>query len=76
MIESFGNAAAKEIWETNKSKTVPRELHIRSKALLTIMHSTDTLEDLKIKGSPPNIKLHKLRGDRKKEWSLSLKNGT
>ena len=31
---------------------------MRAKALLTIMHSTQTLDDLKIKGQPPSIRLH------------------
>lgn len=72
MIVSFGNKTAREIWETNQSKGLPRELRIRAKALLTIMHSTSVLEDLKIKGQPPNIRLHKLQGDRKTEWSVTI----
>ena len=71
MIVSFGNKAAREIWETNQSKTVPKEYWIRAKALLTIMHSTSVIEDLKIRGEPPNIRLHKLQGDRKQFWSIN-----
>ena len=47
-----------------------------TKALLTIMYSTKTLADLKLKGSPPNIKLHALKGNQKGEWSISLENGS
>lgn len=72
MIVSFGNKLAKEIWEKNSAKALPKELWIRSKALLTIMHNTSTIDDLKIKGQPPNIRLHKLRGDRKDEWSVTI----
>ncbi|MFY7842101.1 MAG: type II toxin-antitoxin system RelE/ParE family toxin, partial [Actinomycetes bacterium] len=72
MIVSFGNKLAKEIWEKNSAKAVPKELWIRSKALLTIMHNTSTIDDLKIKGQPPNIRLHKLKGDRKDEWSVTI----
>jgi len=72
MIVSFGNKLAKEIWEKNSSKSLPKELWIRSKALLTIMHNTSTIEDLRIKGQPPNIRLHKLKGDRKEEWSVTI----
>src|SRR5215204_3283842 len=39
---------------------------------MTIMHSTSTINDLKIKGQPPNIRLHKLKGDRKDEWSVTI----
>lgn len=73
MIISFKNKTAKEIWEMDKSKTLPQDLWIRAKALLTIMHSTDDIDDLKIKGQPPNIRLHKLKGDRKEEWSVTIK---
>lgn len=73
MIKSFGGRATQELWETNESKSVPRELWLRAKALMTIMHATTTLEDLKIKGQPPNIRLHKLKGDRKEYWSVTIK---
>ena len=73
MIVSFGNKSSREIWETNQSKGLPKEFWIRAKALMTIMHSTSTLEDLKIKGQPPHIRLHKLQGDRKTEWSVTIR---
>lgn len=73
MIVNFNEKIAKDIWETNKSKSLPKELWIRAKALLTIMYSTNTLNDLKIKGEPPNIRLHKLKGDRKGYWSVTIK---
>jgi toxin HigB-1 len=73
MIHNFGNKTTQEIWETDKSKILPRELWIRAKALLTIMHGTTDLNDLKIKGQPPNIRLHKLKGDRKDEWSVTIR---
>lgn len=73
MIRNFSNKAAADIWETNSSKTLPKEFWIRAKALLTIMYATTELNDLKIKGQPPNIRLHKLKGDRKDEWSVTIK---
>jgi len=73
MIANFGNRVAEEIWETNSCKGLPKELWLRAKALLTIMHSTSTIDDLKIKGQPPNIRLHKLQGSRKDEWSVTIK---
>ena len=73
MIKNFGNRAAEEIWENSSSKSLPKDLWLRAKALLTIMHSTSTINDLKIKGQPPNIRLHKLKGDRKSDWSVTIK---
>lgn len=72
VILSFGNKLAKDIWETDSSKILPRELWIRAKALLTIMHYTSTINDLKIKGQPPNIRLHKLQGNKKDYWSVTI----
>jgi len=73
MIRNFANKAAIDVWETNSSKALPKEFWLRAKALLTIMHGTSELSDLKIKGQPPNIRLHKLKGDRKEEWSVTIK---
>ena len=72
MIRNFSGRIARDIWETNASKTLPREYWVRAKALLTIMHSTQLLEDLKIRGEPPNIRLHKLKGDRRGYWSVTI----
>ncbi|MBI4402530.1 MAG: type II toxin-antitoxin system RelE/ParE family toxin [Deltaproteobacteria bacterium] len=73
MIRNFANKVANEIWESDRSKAMPQELWIRSKALLTMMHATSNINDLKIKGRPPNIRLHKLKGDRRDEWSVTIK---
>ena len=72
MIVGFGNKVAREIWEKDASRTLPRNLWLRAKALMTIMHYTSTLDDLRIKGQPPNIRLHKLKGDRKDVWSVTI----
>lgn len=73
MIKSFSGKVAKDIWQTNESKSLPREYWIRAKALLTIMHATSTLDDLQIQGEPPDIRLRKLKGKRKKYWSITIK---
>lgn len=73
MIVSFGNKTAVEIWEENCSKRLPKEMWIRAKALLTIMHSSSAIDDLRIKGEPPNIRLHKLKGNRKDYWTVTIK---
>ena len=73
MITSFKGKIAKDIWEQNQSKTLPRDMRLRAKALLTIMHATSSIEDLRIEGQPPDIRLHKLKGDRKEYWSVTIK---
>jgi proteic killer suppression protein len=73
MITSFAGRTSREIWEHGQSKSLPREHWLRAKALLTIMHSTRMLEDLRIRGEPPTIRLHKLSGDRSGYWSVTIK---
>jgi proteic killer suppression protein len=73
MITNFSGKVAKDVWEQNQSKSLPANLWVRAKALLTIMHSTSSIEDLRIKGQPPDIRLHKLGGDRKGFWSVTIK---
>jgi proteic killer suppression protein len=73
MIVSFTGKIAKDIWRSNRSKSLPKDYWLRAKALLTIMYSTSILDDLKIYGQPPNIRLHKLKGDRKDYWSVTIK---
>lgn len=73
MIRNFANKTAQDIWENDASKVLPREYWIRAKALLTIMHGTMELKDLKIKGEPPKVRLHKLKGNRRAEWSVTIK---
>ena len=72
MITSFKGKLARDIWETNTSRTLPREYWLRAKALLTIMHSTRQLADLRIRGEPPTIRLHKLKGLRKNYSSVTI----
>lgn len=71
MITSFSGKAASDIWETNQA--LPREYWPTAKALLTIMHATTSIEDLKIRGKPPDIRLHKLKGNRRDYWSVTIK---
>ena len=70
MIESFGNKTAKTLWETSQCKGIDNKVALRAKALLSFMHATSTLKDLQVCAIPPNPKLHKLKGDRKNEWSM------
>jgi len=36
------------------------------------MHATSSLDDLRIKGQPPDIRPHKLKGDRSDYWSVTI----
>jgi proteic killer suppression protein len=72
MIENFGNRIAKDIWEKEFSKKLPNELSERAKALLTIMHATSNLSELRAKGEPPSLRLHQLKGDRSGQLAIDI----
>jgi toxin HigB-1 len=72
MIESFGNRAARKIWEHGYTKDIPAPIHGRALALLKIMHAVNSLVEIKHLGEPPSVRLHKLKGDRKDQWSLTI----
>jgi len=73
MIVSLEGKVAEDIWTTNMSKSLPKELWLRAKVIMTIMHATSSLEDLRLKGEPPTMRLHKLKGNRKNYWSVTIK---
>lgn len=72
MIRNFANKVAKDIWDIAESKRLPRELWARARYLLFIMAGETLMSDLLIKGQPPKLGLHKLKGDGKDEWSIRL----
>ena len=70
-IESWGNKAAEEIWEHEKSDAVPRELWERAKLLLTIMYHENQLKLMADRGMPPRTNLHKYKGT-EATWSIDI----
>lgn len=63
---------AKRIFGTGESKKLPRKHWARAKVLLTIMYHTDSLEDLKLKGEPPALRLHFLTGDQRGRIAIDI----
>ena len=63
---------AEDIWNNGFSSKIPRALHLRAKALLQVMYTTSTLDDLKNKGHPPDVRLHSLKHDRKGEMAIDI----
>ncbi len=77
MIENFrtgaGGKVAEDIWNKGFSNKLPDRAHcIRAKALLQIMHTTDTLSDLESKAHPPDIRIHNLKKDRKGQTAIDI----
>ena len=72
MIESYGNAEAQRVFEDGKSKKLPAALLKRAIQLLDIMDNIESLNDLKIKSFPPDIRLHKLKGEFKSRFAIDI----
>ncbi|NCN41356.1 type II toxin-antitoxin system RelE/ParE family toxin [bacterium] len=72
MIESFGNAEAKTVFENGKSKKLPKHLLQRAIDLLDIMDNVESLNDLQVKGHPPSLRLHKLTGSKKGRYAIDI----
>ena len=69
----FGEQGGREGFRLRRDSAQCQCFGIRAKALLTVMHATTTLDDLRIRGEPPSIRLHKLRGDRRGSWSVAIR---
>lgn len=71
-IYNLKGRISSDIWELGTSKSLPKDLWKRSRFLLEIMNSSTSAKNLQIKGSPPDIRLHKLKGDLKNHWSVTI----
>ena len=40
--------------------------------LLDILEAVSSLDDLVVKGFPPSLRLHKLKGDMKEKWAIDI----
>ncbi len=72
MIRNLANNVASDVWNTGESKHLPRACWTRARLLLFLMAGETTMNDLLIKGQPPRLGLHKLKGDRKDVWAIRL----
>ena len=72
MIRNFGNKVAADLFHKGQSKKVPQKHWQRAVDLLDVMEAVDSLGDLKAKGFPPGLRLHKLKGSRKEEYAIDI----
>jgi plasmid maintenance system killer protein len=72
MIESYGNIEAQKIFEKGKAKKLPQKLLKRAIHLMDIMDNVESLDDLKIKSFPPNVRLHALKGEMKGRFAIDI----
>jgi proteic killer suppression protein len=69
MIVSFKQSWLEDFWNSGSNRKIPRKISKRLLRKLDMLHSTTDIIDLK---SPPSNHLHKLSGDRKGEWAISV----
>lgn len=72
VIKNFGNKVAFDLFHKGQSKKLPREFWRRATLLLDVMDAVEHLEDLTVKGFPPSVRLHQLKGERRGEWAIDI----
>ena len=68
-IESIRHKALRRFAETGFAKGLPAASVDRLRNMLAYLAAIDTAEELQ---APPNFGAHKLTGDRKGEWALTV----
>ena len=69
MISSIKHRALRRYFETGEARGLPPELLSRLRLQLAAMNAADRVEEL---GIVPGWRLHRLKGDLKEYWSLSV----
>lgn len=69
MIKTFKDKHTYELFITGKSKNLPSDLLRRAKRKLEYIDLAMSPDDLKV---PPGNRLHKLKADRKDQYSISV----
>ena len=72
MIRDFGNKTAADLFHKGNCKRLPRVFWKRAIYLLDILEAVSTLEDLQVKGFPPSLRLHKLKGEMKGRFAIDI----
>lgn len=69
MIATFNDKRTAAIFAGELPKGVAEALAMRARRVLRQLDAAKTLDDVRV---PPSNRLHKLKGDRKGQWSLSV----
>ena len=69
MIKSFTNKYVEELFKNGKSKKIKKDLQRRVLMKLDSMDAATCIEDLR---NPPSNNLHKLSGEYKGLWAISV----
>lgn len=69
MIRSFKDKETEKVFNRERSRKLPPEIHRRAKRKLLLIDSASSLDDLKI---PPGNRLEQLTGDMSGLWSIRI----
>jgi proteic killer suppression protein len=69
MILSFYDKDSQKVFNGEFIRRLPKELHKKALMRLMAINSAKGIEELQF---PPSNRLHKLLGDRKNQWSISI----
>lgn len=69
LIDSIRHKALRRFAETGSSKALPSGSVDRLRNMLAYLAAVDAEEELRV---PPNFGAHRLTGDRKGEWALTV----
>ncbi len=72
MIEHFADKNAQLIWDGKLVKKLPRDIQETALEVMSFLNNVKSLNEFAFF---PNLKPHKLVGDRKNTWSLKVKDG-
>ena len=69
MIVSFRHRALKSFFEDDNPRKLPPDMVNRIKAILARLNQAEVIEDMNVH----SYRLHPLKGNRKGEWSVTVK---
>lgn len=69
MIRSFRSAALEMFYKKGISRKLPPEMIPRIEAILDRLNVMESIQDMRL----PHLRLHKLKGERKDEWAVTVK---
>ena len=72
MIKSLSGKISKDIAEKGFSKKFPERLNRRAIFILMALSDVGSMEDLRKICEPPSLKLHKLKGNMREYWSITI----
>ena len=69
MLKGFADKETEKLWQRERSRTVPTQLHRAALRKLTQLDASGRLDDLRV---PPGNRLERLSGNRKGQYSIRI----